>query len=150
MQASERPLSVIDQVQKIETLLGLNRSQTALALGVTRKTVYDWINKGAQLSDSNTKSRLKQLFIIVSEQHDESLGKFYGANLQRPVLGGKSLIDILCAETIDIDSAKTALLKVGELATESKTRIEAFAKRQPKEHSKLESESTINHFAPRT
>jgi len=149
-QGSSQALSVITQVKNIETFLGLNRSQTAAALGVTRKTVYDWINKGAQLSDATTKLRLQQLSNIASKQPDESMGKFYGSNLQRPVIGNKSLIDILYSDNIDVDSALVALLNVRPLANESKARIEAFAKKQPAPQSKLDSQATIDNFAPRT
>jgi len=142
--------SVSEKVQQIESHLGLNRSQTAAALRVTRKTVYDWLNKGAILSDSRTDARLQKLFKIAGEQTDKAMGKYYGVNLQRPVINEKSLLDILTDEAIDEEKARAALEIVAELAAESKQRMEAFAKKQPKRLPSHEAQATLDGLAPRT
>jgi len=143
-------LSVSGQVQRIETRLGLNRSQLAKALNVTRKTIYDWCNKGSKLSDTRTEERLQKLLQITNKQTDEAMGKYYGVNLQRPVLDGESLLDILTDEVIDEDKAKAALKTVASLAAESKTRMKAFARKKPSPLPDYEAQATIDHIAPRT
>ncbi len=143
-------LSVAEQVQQIEARLGLNRSQLAKALNVIRKTIYDWCNKGAKLSDTRTEERLQKLLQITNKQTDEAMGKYYGANLQRPVSDEKSLLDILTDEVIDVDKANTALMTVASLAAESKTRMEAFARKKPSPLPDYEAQAILEHIAPRT
>ncbi len=143
-------LSVAEQVQQIEARLGLNRSQLAKALNVTRKTIYDWCNKGAKLSDTCTEERLQKLLQITNKQTDEAMGKYYGANPQHPVSGEKSLLDILTDEVIDVDRVHTVLVTVASLAAESKARMEAFSKKKLSPMPNYEAQATINQIAPRT
>jgi len=145
-----QPPSVSEQIQQIEARLGLNRSQLAKALMVTRKTIYDWCNKGAKLSNANVEERLHKLFEVANAQPDEAMGKYFGVNLQRPVLNGESLLDILTDQTIDADKAKNALQIVAKLAAESKARMEAFARKQPKPLPTHEAQATLDEIAPRT
>jgi len=143
-------LSVSGQVQRIEAHLGLNRSQLAKALMVTRKTIYDWCNKGAKLSTTDVLERLHKILEVANAQPNEAMGKYFGVNLQRPVLNDKSLLDMLTDQTIDVKKAKAALQIVAGLATESKTRMEAFARKQPKKLPAHEAQATLDEIAPRT
>lgn len=142
-------LSVAEQVHRIEARLGMNRSQLAKVLMVTRKTIYDWCNKGAQPSSSNLE-RLEKLLEVANTQQNEAMGKYIGVNLQRPVLDGVSLLDILSSQSIDIGKAKDALQFVARLAERSKARMEAFARKRPKPLPKHEAQATLDEIAPRT
>lgn len=142
-------LSVVDQVRQIEESLGLNRSQTAAALQVTRKTVYDWLDKGANLSDSNTEDRLRKLAEIARAQ-TEDIGKYIGMNLQRPIVGKLSLLKVLVADDIDVGLAKSMLDHLVPMAMASKARVEAIAQKRPPALQDRDAQATIEHFASRS
>lgn len=143
-------LSVAEQVHLIETHLGLNRSQTATALGVTRKAVYDWLGKGAHLTDLGTEDRLRNLTEIARLQTDKSIGKFIGMNLQRPVYGKISLLDVLVADDIDVGMARSMLERVTTMALASQARAEAKAKKRPSPLPDYEAQVSVEHFSPRS
>lgn len=144
-----QPLVVADQVRMIEDKLGLNRSQTAAALQVTRKAVYDWLDKGATLSDSNTEERLRKLTAIARAQ-TQDIGKYIGMNLQRPIVGKQSLLNVLVADDINIGLAKSMLDHLVPMAMASKARVEAIAQKRPPALQDQDAQATIEHFASRS
>ncbi len=103
----EEDAAVSPTLQTVQHYLSLNLSDLASVLGVSRPTVYSWLRGDSTPQQSNA-SRL----VILGRVARIWLGlspKRMGTYLKRPRMDGRSVFDLLCDETINIDRVRVAL-----------------------------------------
>lgn len=85
----------------IASAFGLNTSQMAEVLGVTRKTIYDW-----EAGATPRREKLDRIFRLRRVALDWQRSGFHapGSSLHEAVVGGKSLWELLCADPLDPDA----------------------------------------------
>ncbi|PFG60251.1 hypothetical protein DM05_4957 [Pseudomonas poae] len=102
------------QLENIQSNLGLSITQLSQFFGVTRKSVYDWLDGTAPRS-SNSK-RLDVIAAVIAASSDKSsLSRLKGVWLTS--VNGKSFMDVISDETLsDSEKVSAALLKLEELS----------------------------------
>jgi len=116
-------LSVADQAREVLAALSLNKSQLAEVLGVSRPTLYDWL-EGKEPNASNAQ-RLTRLLRLLGRAGVMSSTPL-NARFVRHALteGGTSLLAALRAETLDeraISSLLSEARSLGERAESRRT-----------------------------
>ena len=121
--AVEMPLTAHQRVLQIVAFFGLSKSQLARVLGVSRPTLYAWIEESATPQADNLE-RITFLYSIL---------KASGWNQDRPLfheyvtekLSGepRSLLELLSDPVTDVDSAAILAEKVWRLTLERDRRL---------------------------
>ena len=97
-----------------KTALSINKSELARILGVSRPTVYDWLDDGEPNADN--RSRIRTLLRLLSESlvssNNPLFPRFVRSRLEP---GDQAVIDLLSEETIDEATAKNLIRRAKEL-----------------------------------
>ncbi|MDZ4697454.1 MAG: helix-turn-helix domain-containing protein [Deltaproteobacteria bacterium] len=97
---SDLVLSVADQAREVLAALSLNKTQLAVVLGVSRPTLYDWL-EGRDPNASNAQ-RLTTLLRLLSRGGVTSADPLIPRFLRQSLSDGTpSLFDVLSARVID-------------------------------------------------
>lgn len=109
-------LSTADQAREVLAALSLNKSQLAEVLGVSRPTLYDWLD-GSEPNASNA-ARLTTLLRLLARASIGSSNPLNARFVRRPLSdGNSSLLDVLTASPLDEESV-SALLREARLSSE--------------------------------
>jgi transcriptional regulator with XRE-family HTH domain len=93
------PLEVGALVASIRAALSLNVSQTAQVLGVQRPTLYAWMREEAEPQTANAR-RLGRVAGLALRWNELSGHQPLGRRLRLPVLGDRTVLDLLSEEEI--------------------------------------------------
>jgi hypothetical protein len=91
-------------IEEIESLLGVTRSQLAQALLVERATIYQWF-RSAQ-PRSRTAERVDRLLTIAREWRDAGIGSARSAWYLKLPGSGRALGEMLASEPLDMDALR--------------------------------------------
>jgi len=99
-----------DMVAAVKAAFGLSVSQLARIMGVQRPTVYAWLDEegGPDALRAANRERLLQLTALAEEWNRRSSASARGV-LERHVIAGKTLLQWLAQEPLDIDAARRAV-----------------------------------------
>ena len=101
-------LPIARQVRELQTALSINKSELASILGVSRPTVYDWLNGGQP--NALNRSRIRTLLRLLSESrvsaNNPLFPRFVRSRLEP---GNQTILDLLSEETIDEATAKNLI-----------------------------------------
>jgi hypothetical protein len=105
IQTAVSPASVLDMVRNA---FGLNVSDTAEVFQITRQTAYQWMKLSAmeQVRSHADRERIKVLYRAAQFWNEQPMLK--GRWLRAILPTGVTVLDILTANTIDIDTLKAA------------------------------------------
>ena len=107
-------LPVARQVRELQTALSINKSELARILGVSRPTVYDWLDGGEPNADN--RSRIRTLLGLISESRVSSNNPLFPRFVRsRLEPGDKIVLNLLSEETIDEATAKNLIRRAKEL-----------------------------------
>jgi hypothetical protein len=116
---------VLRALSDIQRVFGLNFSELAEVAHVTRRAVYDW-HSGAR----PRQAALERLLQLRRAALDWQRAAFPapGPSLHDPVLGGRSLWELLCAEPLDLDAIHFAgsRLQLRDEVTRGGTLLDPF------------------------
>lgn len=102
------------QLEDLQLKLGLSITQLSQFFGVTRKSVYDWLDGTAPRS-SNSRRLEIMATIIAANGNQINLKRLKGVWLMST--GGRSFMDVISDETLsDEEKIAAASLKLAELA----------------------------------
>ncbi|MYI07444.1 MAG: hypothetical protein F4059_09065 [Gemmatimonadetes bacterium] len=93
------------QVRELQAALSINKSELSRILGVSRPTVYDWLDDGEPNADN--RARIRTLMRLLAESGvsaDNPLFPRFVRSALEP--GNQILLDVLSEETIDEVTAK--------------------------------------------
>ena len=114
-------MSSADQMNLIVHTLGFNKRQLAELFGVSRQTIYDWLN-GSNVSDENA-SRISVLAHLLMEITANTRRPLYHRFTTQPLVEGEpSILDLLRAEPWDTAHILAQLHRARNLTTERQTR----------------------------
>jgi hypothetical protein len=96
-----RVANLVAALSLIERVFGLNVTQLGEICGVTRKAVYDW-----QAGSVPRPAKIERIYALRRAALDWERAGFGapGARLRAPVLGDRSLFDLLRAEPLDLEA----------------------------------------------
>lgn len=107
-------LTIARQVREVQAALSINKSELARILGVSRPTVYDWLDDGEPNADN--RSRIRTLLRMLSDSqvssNDPLFPRFVRSRLEP---GDQIVLDLLSEETIDEATAKNLIRRAKEL-----------------------------------
>ena len=122
-------LPVADQVRELQTALSVNKSELARVLGVSRPTVYDWLDDGQPNADNV--SRIRTLRRLLRESGVSSAEPLFPRFVRSAVEpGGQSLLDVLVEETIDEAAVRSAVERAKVLGDDIRRRRKEREARQ--------------------
>lgn len=101
----------LERLQKIESVMGLTRSQLAQALLVERATLYQWF-RGAQ-PRPRTLARIDELSRVARAWQAAGLGSARGLWYLRPPQGQRSLGELLSADSLDLAQLHALIRMMG-------------------------------------
>ena len=103
-----RPISTLPiarQVRELQAALSINKSELSRILGVSRPTVYDWLDDGEPNADN--RARIRTLVRLLAESgvsaNNPLFPRFVRSALEP---GNQILLDVLSEEAIDEVTAK--------------------------------------------
>lgn len=107
-------ISFKNQIESIQSELGLSITQLAQLFGVTRKSVYDWLDNAAPRA--NISNRMELISTLVRSNNSKlDLKRLKGVWLIN--LDGRSFLDVILDDALDYDSRMAAAIaKLDELA----------------------------------
>ena len=107
-------LSIARQVRELQGALSVNKSELARILGVSRPTVYDWLDDGEPNADNRARiSTLTRLLAESGVSANNPLFPRFTRSALEP--GNQVLLDILSEETIDEATAKNLIRRAKAL-----------------------------------
>lgn len=98
-------LPIARQVRELQTALSINKSELSRILGVSRPTVYDWLDDGEP--NAENRARIRTLMRLLAESGVSANNPLF-PRVVRSALepGNQNLLDVLSEETIDEATAK--------------------------------------------
>ncbi len=106
-----RPVSTLPiarQVRELRAALSVNKSELSRILGVSRPTVYDWLDDGEP--NAENRARIQTLMRLLSESGVSSNSPLFPRFVRSALEpGNRILLDVLSEETIDEVTAKDLL-----------------------------------------
>lgn len=107
-------LPVARQIRELQTALSVNKSELARILGVSRPTVYDWLDDGEP--NAANRARIRTLMRLLSESRVSTNNPLF-PRFTRSALepGNRILLDVLSEETIDEATAKNLMRRAKAL-----------------------------------
>ena len=112
-------LSVVEQMQELQAVLSLNKSQLARILRVSRPALYEWF-RGKEPNPPNTE-RLHMLLRCLVRARVSGASPLNARFVRQPAgLGGLALLELLTEERIDEDRVVSAIEEaraLGDAAT---------------------------------
>ena len=107
-------LPIARQVRELQAALSINKSELARILGVSRPTVYDWLDDGEPNADN--RSRIRTLLRLLSESQVSSNNPLFPRFVRsRLEPGDQIVLRLLSEETIDESTAKNLIRRAKEL-----------------------------------
>ena len=107
-------LPIAQQVRELQAALSINKSELARVLGVSRPTVYDWLDGGEPNADN--RSRIRTLLRLFSESRVSANNPLFPRFVRSPLEpGNQILLELLCEETIDQGAAKDIIRRARAL-----------------------------------
>lgn len=101
-------LPIARQVRELQAALSINKSELSRILGVSRPTVYDWLDDGEPNADN--RARIRTLMRLLAESgvsaNNPLFPRFVRSALEP---GNQILLDVLSEETIDEATAKNLI-----------------------------------------
>ena len=100
-------------LQKAQQRLGLSKSALARICGVTRQTIYDWLNEVHEPAAENL-PKLDMLEALMSSRQlsHHTLSRKW---TKRQLTHGLSLMDVLVREEVDLDLALNLIAEITQL-----------------------------------
>jgi DNA-binding XRE family transcriptional regulator len=118
---SEPPVHA--QVRSVLEYFGLSKSDLAKILGITRPTLYAWLDGHIEPKSENTR-RLVALASIVEGTSEFKGQALFHAYVERPMSGFPvALIEALAAPTLDAALIRTMVARIRAMTTERNARI---------------------------
>jgi transcriptional regulator with XRE-family HTH domain len=114
-------LSVADQAGELLAALSLNKSQLADVLGVSRPTLYDWLD-GKEPNPANAERIASLLRLLARAGVTASAPLNARFVRQPPNEDGPSLLEVLSAEQLDEDHITALLRATRELGDKAESR----------------------------
>ena len=107
-------LTVARQIRELQAALSVNKSELARILGVSRPTVYDWLDDGEP--NAANRARIRTLMRLLSESRVSTNNPLF-PRFTRSALepGNRILLDVLSEETIDEATAKNLMRRAKAL-----------------------------------
>jgi len=116
-------LSVQVQVRLVLGKLGLSKSDLAKILGVTRPTLYAWLDGHIEPKSENA-SRLAEIASIVNEEEEFKDQPLFHAYIERRISGHPlSLLEALSAPSLDTSLIKAMIAKIRMMTSDRNIRI---------------------------
>lgn len=110
-------LPIARQVRELQAALSINKSELARVLGVSRPTVYDWLDGGEPNADN--RSRIRTLLRLLSESQVSSNNPLFPRFVRsRLEPGNQVLLKLLSEDTIDEATAKNLVRRAKALGDE--------------------------------
>ena len=107
-------LPIARQVRELQAALSINKSELARILGVSRPTVYDWLDGGEPNADN--RSRIRTLLRLLSESRVSSNSPLFPRFVRsRLEPGNQILLDLLSEETINEATTKNLVRRAKAL-----------------------------------
>ena len=124
----EAHLRACDALLLAQRNLGLNKTALAEICGVTRQTIYDWLNERHEPEGANL-SRLRLLYDLASR--DELSTRPISSRLvKRETAQGMSLLDVLTRPQVDAEALEVVLQELRDLSERRRSRgVEAARER---------------------
>jgi DNA-binding transcriptional regulator YiaG len=111
------------QVRSVLQYFGLSKSDLAKLLGITRPTLYAWLDGHIEPKSENTR-RLVALASLVERSPGSQEQALFHAYLERPISGFPlALIEALAAPTLDTALIRAMVTKIRIMTTERNVRI---------------------------
>ncbi|ARG38649.1 helix-turn-helix domain-containing protein [Acinetobacter baumannii] len=89
-----------DHIEKIKNIFNLTDEELAKVLKVSRKTLYNWKQKGSESSSAKSRKRIFDFYILAKDWKDLNYPSSKSA-LEISILQGSSIKDLLIAEDFD-------------------------------------------------
>ena len=103
-------LPIARQVRELQTALSVNKSELARILGVSRPTVYDWLDDGEP--NAANRARIRTLVRLLSESGGSANNPLFPRFVRSAIEpGNQILLEVLSEETIDEATAKNLIRK---------------------------------------
>ena len=116
-------LPIARQVRELQAALSVNKSELARILGVSRPTVYDWLDGGEPNGDN--RSRIRTLLRLVSECRVSARSPLFPRFVRSALEpGDRSLLELLGEERIDGVAAKDVIRRAKALGDAMDSRRE--------------------------
>jgi DNA-binding transcriptional regulator YiaG len=112
--ASEAVFTTERRIARIRRALSLNVTQVALALAVSRPTVYEWV-EGQRVPRRESQDRLKALSDL-AEYWESLCSDPVGRHVITPLSDGGTLVDYLAETPLDLAKVRSALVLISNVA----------------------------------
>lgn len=130
-------------VEHLKSILGINISETADILQITRQAIYDW-KSGKAIPSSKNQERINKLIAICKHWENENLGPIRHL-IRQNIWNDYSLFDLLCKDELDekliytyFDKIKTYMKALSHEKQQTKNIKEQYGFKQLSDKAKLE------------
>lgn len=107
------PIPTGQRIRDILRYLGLTKTQLKDICGVSRQTLYDWL-EGKFEPDTDNAARLQEIHSAALVVPQRARRPLSAAVLTRPVLGEETLLDLLRKPRLDLDVLNEAIALLAE------------------------------------
>lgn len=130
-------------VEHLKSTLGINISETADILQITRQAIYDW-KSGKAIPSSKNQERINKLIAVCKHWENENLGPIRHL-IRQNIWNDYSLFDLLCKDELDekliytyFDKIKTYMKALSHEKQQAKNIKEQYGFKQLSDKAKLE------------